>query len=145
MMKELIEDYFENDKTMEFSDYVESFNTGNKIITEIDYEYTESATRFQLNDNRMSLYSAQKGKDPITGNLLIESLEVHHILPKSQGGQDNYENLILINENTHRLIHVVNSDMIEYYLKYRDYSKKVIDKINEYRMKVGNERIMSER
>ena len=48
----------------------------------------------------MSLYSAQKGKDPITGNLLIESLEVHHILPKSQGGQDNYENLILINENT---------------------------------------------
>ena len=46
MMKELIEDYFENDKTMEFSDYVESFNTGNKIITEIDYEYTESATRF---------------------------------------------------------------------------------------------------
>ncbi len=33
MMKELIEDYFENDKTMEFSDYVESFNTGNKIIT----------------------------------------------------------------------------------------------------------------
>ena len=93
----------------------------------------------------MSLYSAQKGKDPITGNLLIESLEVHHILPRSQGGQDNYENLILINENTHRLIHVVNSDMIEYYLRYRDYSTKVIDKINEYRMKMGNERIMSER
>ncbi len=99
----------------------------------------------ELNDNRMSLYSAQRGKDPITGNPLIESLEVHHILPKSQGGQDNYENLILVNENTHRLIHVVNSDMIEYYLRYRDYSTKVIDKINEYRMKVGNERIMSER
>ena len=93
----------------------------------------------------MSLYSAQKGKDPITGNLLIESLEVHHILPKSQGGQDNYENLILVNENTNRLIHVVNPDMIKYYLRYRDYSTKVIDKINEYRMKVGNERIMSER
>lgn len=99
----------------------------------------------ELNDNRMSLYSAQKGKDPITGYPLIESLEVHHILPRSQGGQDNYDNLILINRNMHRLIHVVNSDMIEYYLRNRDYSKKVIDKINEYRMKVGNERIMSER
>lgn len=40
MMKELVNDYFEHDKTMELSDYVEAFNTGNKIITEIDYEYT---------------------------------------------------------------------------------------------------------
>lgn len=40
MMKELVDDYFKHDKTMEFSDYIEAFNIGHKIITEIDYEYS---------------------------------------------------------------------------------------------------------
>jgi len=42
MIKDLIDDYFKNDKTVDFNDYVEGFNAGHKIITDLDYEYTRA-------------------------------------------------------------------------------------------------------
>lgn len=42
MIKELIDDYFANDKTMDFEDYVLGFNTGHKVITDVDYEYSSA-------------------------------------------------------------------------------------------------------
>lgn len=42
MIRELIDDYFTHDKAMEFDDYVEGFNAGHKIITELDYDYEHS-------------------------------------------------------------------------------------------------------
>lgn len=39
-LKELVDDYFEHDESMEADDYIEGFNTGYKIITELDYEFT---------------------------------------------------------------------------------------------------------
>lgn len=42
MLKELIDDYFQNDNTMDFEDYIEGYNTGHKIITELDYEPTRT-------------------------------------------------------------------------------------------------------
>ena len=35
-IKEMIADYFEHDKIMDIEDYIEAFNTGNKIFTEIE-------------------------------------------------------------------------------------------------------------
>ena len=99
----------------------------------------------ELNDNRLSLYAAQKGRDIITGYTLNEALQIHHILPSSQGGKDNYDNLILVDEITHILIHAVNPDVIEHYMKYIRKSKQIIEKLNKYRLKVGNERIRCER
>lgn len=37
----------------------------------------------ELNNNRLSLYSAQKGKCAVTNKMLQEDLEVHHIISKS--------------------------------------------------------------
>ena len=31
----------------------------------------------------------------------------HHILPKSKGGTDEYENIIIINDRVHEIIHYV--------------------------------------
>lgn len=42
MLSDIIDDYFKNDKIMDIDDYVEGFNTGHKIITELDYEYAET-------------------------------------------------------------------------------------------------------
>ncbi len=40
MLKELVDDYFTNDNTMDVDDYILGYNTGHKIITELDYEVT---------------------------------------------------------------------------------------------------------
>lgn len=42
MIKELIDDYMKHDKAMDYEDYVEGFNTGHKIITEVDYEFAKA-------------------------------------------------------------------------------------------------------
>lgn len=98
----------------------------------------------ELNDNRLSLYSAQKGKCAVTNKMLQEDLEVHHIISKSQGGTDCYKNLILISYTVHKLIHATIKETIDYYLNLLHLSKKAINKLNKYRLHVGNKIIMSE-
>lgn len=57
-------------------------------------------------DNRLSLFSAQKGLSGITKEVLtIGNMEVHRILPKEMGGSDNYRNLIYLTSGEHRLVH----------------------------------------
>lgn len=111
----------------------------------LQYFYNHPLGTVELNDNRISLYVAQKGKDAITGQPLMDSLQVHHILPRSQGGKDNYSNLIMINEDTHRLIHAVDPEVIKYYMQNKRKTGKMIEKLNKYRLNVGNERIQYEK
>lgn len=111
----------------------------------LQYFYKHPLGTVELNDNRISLYVAQKGKDAITGQPLTDSLQVHHILPRSQGGKDNYSNLIIVNESTHRLIHAVDPDIIKYYMQYKRKTERMIEKLNKYRLNVGNERIQYEK
>lgn len=51
----------------------------------------------EYNDNRQFLVTAQHSKDQITGKELYPlTIECHHILPRSMGGDDSYQNLILV-------------------------------------------------
>jgi len=95
----------------------------------------------EFNDNRLSKYSGQKGICAISGKELEYNFETHHIKPISQGGNDNYDNLLLINKNIHKLIHAVNDETIRKYLKEQNLDKKCIEKLNKYRKKVGNNAI----
>ncbi len=95
----------------------------------------------EFNDNRLSKYSGQKGLCAISGKELEYSFETHHINLISQGGNDNYDNLLLINKNIHKLIHAVNDETIKKYLKEEKLDKKCIEKLNKYRKKVGNNAI----
>lgn len=57
-------------------------------------------------DNVLSLYTQQRGKDPVTGYLLdLDSLHCHHKVPKCKGGTDCFRNLILLDQLTHRVVH----------------------------------------
>ncbi|MDD3009645.1 MAG: HNH endonuclease signature motif containing protein [Arcobacter sp.] len=47
--------------------------------------------------------------------LEIGNMECHHIQPRSQGGLDNYNNLVLITKEVHKLIH--STQMLSYYLQ----------------------------
>lgn len=65
----------------------------------------------EFNDNRLSLYSAQKGKCAVTGNQM-ETEEVVCIrkIPKEQGGTDKYSNLLLVCRKVQELLYIRDTD-----------------------------------
>ena len=85
-------------------------------------------------DNRISLYAAQYGKCAVTG-ILMDSHDIHchHKVPVSNGGSDEYANLILVSEAVHILIHASSEPTIEKYLKSLNLDDKQIEKLNKLR------------
>lgn len=93
----------------------------------------------ELNDNRISLYVAQRGKCAICKEpLLMGNMEVHHLIPKSSGGKDNYANLTLVTREVHKLIHATNPDIIQNYLEKLKHCKLDMTKLNKLRALAGN-------
>lgn len=92
----------------------------------------------EYNDNRLSLYCAMQGKCAITGKILeIGEIHCHHKTPIKSGGTDKYENLLLISENVHTLLHATNSETIEKYFKKLCLDSKQRNKLNKYRQILG--------
>lgn len=95
------------------------------------YQYTES---IEFVDNKISLYAAQYGKCAILGTVLyIDDIHCHHKLPKSLGGKDNYQNLVIVHKNVHKLIHATSPETICKYLSVLSLNKGQIKKINSLR------------
>lgn len=93
-------------------------------------------------DNRVSLYAAQYGKCAVTGKVLwIDEIHCHHKKPVSQGGTDEYKNLVIIHVDVHRLIHAVKQETIQAYIIKIKPNKSQLDKINKLRMLAGNPEI----
>lgn len=90
-------------------------------------------------DNMMSKICAQKGKCNVTGNNLFpETMECHHITPRSLGGSDEYKNLVWLNRDVHKLIHTTTTESIQKYMKRLNPNKSQLNKINKFRLTVGN-------
>lgn len=95
---------------------------------------TDSNESIQYIDNRIALYSAQKGKCAITGAVLTkENIHCHHKTPRKFGGTDEYDNLMLVTDLVHILIHSTNKDTIEEYKKQLKLNNAQINKINKLR------------
>ena len=90
-------------------------------------------------DNRISLFCAQWGKCGVTGKPFqsTEEIHCHHIKPKRFGGGDEYENLILILEPVHRLIHAIHAETIACLLQTLNLNEKQSRKVNELRKAAG--------
>lgn len=96
----------------------------------------------EYNDNRISLFMGQVGKCYVTKTELeVENMECHHVKPKSKGGNDKYNNLVLVTSVVHKLIHATKKDTIVKYLSEILTSKESIDKLNKLRLSVGNTEI----
>jgi 5-methylcytosine-specific restriction endonuclease McrA len=109
-------------------------------------EYPIRGQSAELNDNRISLYVAQRGKCAICKEpLQIGDMEVHHITPRSKGGKDNYVNLALVTADVHKLIHAIDPDTIEKYLEKLKRCKLNTARLNKLRMLVGNCKIEANR
>ncbi|MEH0980678.1 group II intron reverse transcriptase/maturase [Bacillus mobilis] len=96
----------------------------------------------EYNDNRISLYIAQKGQCSVTGKQLsVNDMECHHKLPQAKGGTDVYKNLVYVSKDIHKLIHASQPETIEKYLNRIELDKKMLKKLNTLRIKAGNEEI----
>ena len=94
-------------------------------ITERSIEYA---------DNRISLYAAQYGKCAVTGVMLEpHDIHCHHKIPRHLGGTDAYDNLVLVTENVHILIHAKTEDTVKKYLAGLKLNKKQTEKLNKLR------------
>jgi group II intron reverse transcriptase/maturase len=94
-------------------------------------------------DNRLSLYCAQYGKCAVTGQLIEtpEDIHCHHKLPQHMGGKDNYQNLIIVREAVHILIHATTEPTIKHCLTLLNLNKKQLMKLNKLRVQAGKEPI----
>lgn len=92
----------------------------------------------EYNDNRLALYCGQNGKCGVTGKTLEkDNIHCHHIIPRKSGGNDKYENLILVTNEIHILIHSKDQEIINKYLKIVELNVKQLDKLNRLRRKVN--------
>lgn len=66
----------------------------------------------EFNDNRLSLYSAQKGKCAVTGNQMeTDGVVCIRKIPKERGGTDKYSNLLLVCRKVQELLHIEDTDI----------------------------------
>ena len=91
-------------------------------------------------DNRLSLFCAQYSKCAVTGQMFetLADIHCHHKLPKEMGGRDNYQNLIILWESVHILIHATADATISKYLSELQLNKKQLAKLNKLRKEAGN-------
>ncbi|PHA19894.1 group II intron reverse transcriptase/maturase [Bacillus wiedmannii] len=88
----------------------------------------------EYTDNRISRYSMQNGKCAVTGIfLLADDAHCHHKIPKGMGGTDEFNNLIIVHEFVHRLIHAINEETIRTYMRTLQLNDKQLKKINKLR------------
>jgi RNA-directed DNA polymerase len=86
-------------------------DSGNPYDPE-NYEYFKRrlsrSARYSILLGRMrsNLLKIQKGKCPVCTNSLLngEDLEVHHILPRKDGGSDKPKNLLLLHKECHKQV-----------------------------------------
>lgn len=98
----------------------------------IEYLNYESA---EFNVNRISKYANQQGKCWVTKKPVGLNFECHHITPRYLGGNDSYENLIVINEDIHDLVHAQYDWKIEKLVKELGLTQSQVDKVNLLRSK----------
>ena len=97
----------------------------------------------ELADNRLSIFSAQEGKCAVTGEPFDgpEEIYCHHIVPKTSGGTDAYQNLILIKTAVIPLLQGAENELLKQYVKELGLKKKGIGKVNQLRHKLGMESV----
>ena len=83
-------------------------------------------------ENRISRFVGQSGKCYITGmRLYPDEVHCHHKIPLQLGGNDKYDNLIIVHKDIHKLIHSTNIKLILQSTK--DWTIKSKSKFNQLR------------
>ena len=96
--------------------------------------HPSGAQSVEYNDNRIALFVAQKGKCAVSGvELEGHQVDCHHKIPIALGGNDSYQNLMIVSDVVHILIHSSNEKTIRKYLEVLRPDKKQLGKLNKLR------------
>lgn len=99
---------------------------------------TNGTQSVEYHDNRIALYVAQHGKCAVSGQFLdANQVDCHHKKPIKQGGTDCYQNLIIVSDVVHILIHAKTERTIQKYMKLLQPDKKQLNKLNKLRVMAG--------
>lgn len=97
-----------------------------------------SERSIEYHDNRISKYIAQRGKCYVTGNELgLTGWHCHHINPFHKSKDDSFNNLVILDENIHRLIHMTDNSKIKNTLSLHEIKGQKLKRINSLREKAG--------
>lgn len=100
----------------------------------------------EYNDNRISLFAAQRGKCAITKlNLTAGNMHCHHKIPRSKGGTDKFDNLIFLIDEIHLLIHTNKDTTQKRIVTKYNIDSEMLSKINVLRKLVGNYNITEDK
>ena len=73
------------------------------------------------------------------------NMEIHHIVPKKFGGNNEYSNLLYLDKYAHKLVHTNREEAVELYLKHFKsiigINSSFIDNINRLRLMAGNKEL----
>lgn len=111
------------------------------IIDQISSQHLYGKS-MEYTDNRISRYIAQHGKCAVTGYELGTHFHCHHIIPYKVSKDDSFTNLVVLLEDIHKVIHMKDKNKILKVLQMFEIKGKKLDKLNEFRKKVGNELIL---
>jgi len=96
----------------------------------------------EYNDNRISKFVAQHGKCAVSGReLLFNEIHCHHITPYHVSNDDRYNNLVIVHSDIHKLIHTNEAIIINSMLNSFDLNQNQLEKLNKFRLKIGNKAI----
>lgn len=79
---------------------------------------------------RLKVYRDQLGKCKITGEFVKHNeFEIHHIIPKKYGGNDNTDNLIMLKMDIHKAIHYPNkyTNLYNIYPEIKKYREIILN------------------
>ncbi len=81
-------------------------------LNALRYKLKSSSDSLEKADIQLSLFTQQKGLDPIAGDLLdIKNMQLHRKLPGNSGGQYEFKNCVLLNKLTHTIVHATFRNM----------------------------------
>lgn len=93
-----------------------------------------SSQSIEYNDNRISKFIAQYGKCYVTKLELGKyDWHCHHKIPRRFGGNDNYQNLVILHEIVHKLVHFTDEIKIRETLKLFQIKGESLERLNELR------------
>ena len=108
------------------------------VLKQVRNTYSSSRS-IEYNDNRISRYIAQYGKCYVTKRIIdIDRVHCHHILPIRLSGNDSYENLVVVDEFVHRLIHATKERTIGKLLAMMKLIPEDFERLNVLREQVNN-------
>lgn len=97
---------------------------------------------YQFVNSKVVKYIEQQGKCFITHQTLTSDNAVaHHVVPFKKSKDDSLANIVIINDDCHKLIHTVDDTIISKYMNRLNLDISEIKKINEFRILVGNKPI----